>query len=322
MESKSKENHVLPTWATTITVAGGTNPGKIFLSCQQGGSVQLYSENDGSGRQDWVFHQLQPNVFNILVSGGTLPTCTFLSCSSDGVLVDLYDKDNGSGRQRWTLQKVSDGIYNIKVFGGVTDNRTFLSCTPLGLVDLWDIDDGSGRQRWKLTVPIIHVGFDIDQGEILSNIPQVVATQTLANSTSTKQSMSFQVAESLQDTSLFESSIEVSVSIGTSFEAGVPFVGNATISAELTDSSTQTYGKTTSVTKTVTATFPLVAPPQTKVICDAVVTKSKLKVPYSFTFADQSVESGTWYGVSAWGLVAQLTEKLLPVLDTKEEEKE
>jgi len=323
-----KQNNVLATWKTSIEVAGGSKTGKTILSCNDDGTViDLWNKIDKSGRQIWVFYMIQPNVFNILVSGGTVKGATFLSCTDEGTYMDLIPYDDGSGRQRWTLHKVSDGVYNIKVFGGTQNNRTFLSCTAddndqkIQYVSLYNKDDGSGRQRWKLKIPVIDVSFSLDNGKILQNTPEVIASQEIVNRTSIAQSMSFQVAQTVQETSFFETTQGTSLTVGASFECGVPFVGDTSISFELTTSFEQTYGEEISKSKSVTATFPIAAPPNKKVVCDAIVTKSKLEVPYMLTFADGSVQHGKWLGVSAWGLNSEFKEMAVPV-ETTEEEKE
>lgn len=326
---ESKENNAVPTWTTLITVDGGTNAAEEYLSCQANGTVDLYDRIGKKGRQKWVFHQLQKNVFNILVAGGTDKGKTFLSSSSDGGLVDLYDSDDGSGRQRWTLHKVASDIhkvasdiYNIKIFSG-TKERVFLSCKEGGYVDLWYRDDASGRQRWKLEVPLVNVDFVIDKGKnkakILSSTPEVLAEQEIMNSSSRAQSQSFQVEERVEETSSFErGSSVVSMKIGTKFEAGVPFVSNGKIHVEHT-THTQTWGETTSISKTVRVKVPVVAPPWTKIVCSAKITKSKLKVPCHFTFADGTVENGMWEGVSAWGVTTLIEETSLGSVEEKKE---
>jgi len=300
------EDTIYPTWNTEIRVSGGTNAGEDFLSCTAKGLVDLYSKNDGSGRQTWVFHAVQKNTFNILISGGTNEGAIFLSCTAAG-LVDLYDKDDSSGRQRWTLHKVSAGVYNIIVFDGVDDLK-FLSCTADGKVDLWNEDDGSGRQRWKLTVPVAYVNFDLEKGIIFSTTPEVLAEQTLRNMSSVTQSMTFQVSETVTETSTFSNNSGGSVKIGSTIKCGVPCVSNKTICKELTVSYSHTWGKTETISKQVTSSFPLVAPPGKTVVCKAIVTEAKLRVPYVFIFGDGTEETGIWEGVSVFGLETEIYE--------------
>lgn len=139
-----------------IQVLRGLTTNRSLLSCTSDGlKVDLFSEDDNSGRQRWNIILVNGfnDVYNIIISGGVSSGRRFLSCTADG-RVDLYDKDDGSGRQRWQFvgqKKNIPSYYQIKVVGGTNPNVVFLSCTADGLkVDLYTKDDGSGRQRWQL----------------------------------------------------------------------------------------------------------------------------------------------------------------------------
>lgn len=93
-----------------ITVSGGlTDPDKKYLSCDaEGNGVGLYSQDDGSGRQKWLFKPITtdpsiPAYYLISPFAGVSGT-KYLSCAVDGSAVDLFDQDDKSGRQRWQLQ--------------------------------------------------------------------------------------------------------------------------------------------------------------------------------------------------------------------------
>ncbi|KAF7306293.1 Ricin B-type lectin domain-containing protein [Mycena indigotica] len=91
-----------------IKVAGGRDGCDTFLSSGQCGSnlVDLYSRDDGSGRQRWVVNP-SGNGFNIQPYSGRASCNTFLSVASCGTdLVDLYSFDDASGRQQFTLTAV------------------------------------------------------------------------------------------------------------------------------------------------------------------------------------------------------------------------
>nr|GAT61417.1 predicted protein [Mycena chlorophos] len=139
-----------------ITVGGRSGCNNILSVASCGSNlVDLYSEDDGSGRQHFT---LQPvsgltNVYNILVAGGREGCNLFLSTASCGSnLVDLYNEDDGSGRQRWMLTPSGSG-YNIESYAGRASCYDFLSVASCGtdLVDIYALDDGSGRQQWTLT---------------------------------------------------------------------------------------------------------------------------------------------------------------------------
>jgi hypothetical protein len=140
-----------------LQVLRGLSTNRSLLSCNGDGSVvDLWGEDDGSGRQVWEISLVpgHTDAYHIIVSKGVSGDRKYLSCTQDGSKVDLWNEDDNSGRQRWQFVPVQSPIctyYNIKVDAGVTGGRTLLSCTPDGsTVDLWNVDDGSGRQRWQV----------------------------------------------------------------------------------------------------------------------------------------------------------------------------
>jgi len=301
MDSKEAKEDLIATWKTKITTAGGD----AGLFCIGNGQVGTTTTENKPPYNVWVFHQIGKNLFNILNEGGASDGRSFLGVNESGTETYLFPKDDGSGRQRWTLHRVSPNLFTIKVAGG-TGDRIYLSHVAKGRVLCYDHDDGE-HQQWKLLVPMVNVSFTLDQGRILGSSPEAVAEQTLTNSSSTTQSMSFEVTEKIEESSTFEQEVGVTLTIGASFEVGLPFVGNGEISTELTTSFACKYGVAQTFSTEVTASFQLVAPPHKKVICQAIVTKSKLEVPYVFTFADGYTETGTWSGTSAWDLRESIT---------------
>ena len=141
-----------------IQVLRGLSSNRSLLSCTPNGTiVDLWSTDDGSGRQRWNITLVDgfDDVYNIKVAEGNSTNRVFLSCTADGTKVDLWNVDDGSGRQRWKIRPLQStnipDYFIIKVAGGVEGGRVYLSCTADGTkVDLWNVDDGSGRQRWQL----------------------------------------------------------------------------------------------------------------------------------------------------------------------------
>jgi hypothetical protein len=104
----------LPPGVYNIIIKGGVSGSRTFLSSSPDGTnVDLWTEDDRSGRQRWTLKPVRqpgsdlpmPSYYNIQVLGGTVPQRTQLSCSADGKSVDLWTDDN-SGRQRWQVQGV------------------------------------------------------------------------------------------------------------------------------------------------------------------------------------------------------------------------
>jgi len=161
-----------------IVISGGISWGgfgffvsdKRYLSTNdEGHNVDLWKEDDRSGRQRWIITPAgNDGDYHIKVSGGVhkgwfdKTTRTYLSVTSDGRSVDLHYEDDGSGRQRWRFPGIA---YHVLVSGGIspwglgifTSSRAYMSVWEkshlLGLTeryyaDLHYEDDDSGRQLW------------------------------------------------------------------------------------------------------------------------------------------------------------------------------
>lgn len=127
-----------------IAIVCGVEAGKAYLSTNPEGSwINLWYEDDGSGRQVWKFDPVD-NYYHILISKGVDGNKKYLSKKGKNG-VDLWHEDDGSGRQRWKVEALSNGLYTIR---NIEDN-SYLSTYENGeAVNLWHEDDGSGRQRW------------------------------------------------------------------------------------------------------------------------------------------------------------------------------
>lgn len=141
-----------------LQILRGMSNNNILLSCKPTGStVDMYSKDDNSGRQQWKFTVVPgvSNTYNITVQQEENGEPKYLSCTKDGSKVDLYDKDDNSGRQKWVLEPVPNSptcnTFYIKNLSGVSSDRIYLSCAKDGSkVDLYNKDDNSGRQRWQV----------------------------------------------------------------------------------------------------------------------------------------------------------------------------
>lgn len=76
-------------------------------------TCDVFDHDDNSGRQQWTLTPTGDGSFDITIEkAGALsfPAYKYLSCSSDGTVVDLYDQDDESGRQQWRLLPSMSGI--------------------------------------------------------------------------------------------------------------------------------------------------------------------------------------------------------------------
>jgi len=93
---------------------------------------------------------LQNGTYTIQVAGGTNQGKTYLSCTSNGEVVNLFHMIENTGRQKWTYKhRASFGTF--KAAGGIDGDRVWLNSTSDGKkVDLVEYDDATGRQRWTI----------------------------------------------------------------------------------------------------------------------------------------------------------------------------
>jgi hypothetical protein len=84
-----------------------TGSGLQYLSAKHDGSfLDLWFEDDKSGRQQWYLFPNRDGSFRIQAWNGVINHRTYLSCGEKGNRVDLHDSDDASGRQRWILTPV------------------------------------------------------------------------------------------------------------------------------------------------------------------------------------------------------------------------
>jgi hypothetical protein len=133
-------------------IVRGVASNRSLLSA--GSGVDLWSEDDGSGRQQWVVEPVGNGESTIAISRGTAPGRTYLGIVPGGTLVDLV-----ATPQSWLIVPVITyrddlGIPGLVWIRPASDPDAFLSCRADGnRVDIWRSDDGSGRQRWQMQGP-------------------------------------------------------------------------------------------------------------------------------------------------------------------------
>ena len=133
---------------------------RIYLSCTpNGGKVDLWFEDDETGRQKWILQYVGYNdangngIYYIKIRNGTDNNVRYLSVQSDGINTELIDGDGGLNKlQEWILEQVTneEWFYIYTNAFPIVYHR-YLSANNSNLrVDLAQADDGSGRQRWIL----------------------------------------------------------------------------------------------------------------------------------------------------------------------------
>jgi len=166
---------------------------------------------------------------------------------------------------------------------------------------------------------VLDVHFKLNEGKISESKPKVVATLKNKNECDDKQTMKFKYSEttgtSSSNTSSFIHELGVSLKVGVAFNVGLPKVGKGKFSSELTTSYKHTWGQEYTYANDFSqdkgADVEVVASKNTEAICEFTVQEAKLEVPYVMTLKSGRTSSGTWKGVSCWGLSAKFSSKPL-----------
>ena len=89
------------------------------------------------------------------------------------------------------------------------------------------------------------------------------------------------MSRTFTNTQNWGNTIGVGISVGTTFKAGVPFIGKAEVSMSVETNYEHTWGKEESTEVSYTMVVPCKAPPKKRVECKYVANQAKLTVPYT-----------------------------------------
>lgn len=125
-------------------------------TCEAGRDVDLWPQDDDSGRQRWLLAEAgaERGEYNVMVYGGRdcEGGCWYLGAAGrKGGRVRLWDADDGSGLQRWTFSQVGDSRYVVALAGGKADDKVFLGADEDGRVRLMASRRGDAA-RWDAQV--------------------------------------------------------------------------------------------------------------------------------------------------------------------------
>mmetsp|Transcript_78807 Transcript_78807/g.137765 ORF Transcript_78807/g.137765 Transcript_78807/m.137765 type:complete len:684 (+) Transcript_78807:2-2053(+) len=134
-----------------------TRLGNYLSTVPGGNNFDLFFEDDGSGRQRFIFTKGAGNWYTIHIYGGCVPNARYLSATQDGSRVLLVGGDGGSGRERWVVERGKDDTevwYYIRVLAGTNGGASMLTASRDGSkVYLAKGEDGGGSQRWVVEMP-------------------------------------------------------------------------------------------------------------------------------------------------------------------------
>ena len=165
-------------------------------------------------------------------------------------------------------------------------------------------------------------GFDLDRVEydlngavISEQPPSSVGKKIIRNRSSYSQSTKYTVSRTVTETSSFQHTAGASVSVGTTFSTGVPFIAQGEISVSVTASYEFSAGTESSEERTVQAEFACVGAPYKVTECDALMFSDQINVPYTRYWIQKEDpschcdDSGVFQKVAGHRLQLAITEK-------------
>lgn len=158
------------------------------------------------------------------------------------------------------------------------------------------------------------VDYDLNGAVISQQPPSSVGKKIVRNSSSQSQSSTYVVSRTITETSSFQHTAGASVSVGTSFKTGVPYIAEGEISVEVSASYEYSAGTENSEERTVQAEFACVGAPYKITECNALMFSDQINVPYTRTWTQKEdptchcTDSGIFQKIAAHRLELEITE--------------
>ena len=194
--------------------------------------------------------------------------------------------------------------------GGITmssnSRAAFVACYNAEFNNIEFVERTSEFYSFERQVSsVCSVDFDVDQGQILSQTPEFLKTETYDNrGSSVPLTTSFHVEKSLVETNSFTHSHSFTFGTSSTVFIRIPFFGGAdiTVSSSFQQSVSLTNANSKEVSYSTTSDVDV--PPGKGIMKEAVVNKATLNVPWSASIVNglgvAHTISGEWHGVNTY----------------------
>ena len=143
-----------------------------------------------------------------------------------------------------------------------------------------DCKNGKGGSSWEFE----SIKYSINDGKVHLRPPMELGRQIIDNRAgNTNPSIDFTISKSVTETESFTHTAGLSLTVGTEFKTGIPFLAEGKISLSVTASYEFSYGKEKSVTKTKSAKYACIAAVGKTTTCTATLRMAEINVPYIMT---------------------------------------
>lgn len=159
------------------------------------------------------------------------------------------------------------------------------------------------NEKWELVKTI----YDKGSAELVQYAPESAGEQYIDNSGSAVDQNSQFVAErEVTTSSTFEKTTGASISVGTSFSAGVPGITNGEVSMELGLSQDFSWGEETATSGKIGATYSCIAAAGKKTRCTAWLYMGKMDIKYTQIWKSKDNKK-SWCRVETSGVFTEVS---------------
>lgn len=184
------------------------------------------------------------------------------------------------------LENEGDNIYAIK-----STNGNFVSVYDKSGMHHLRADRNSIDKycRFKIEEPIIkkeiiNIKYDISKAVIKQTSPEISARQNVENNSYDSNTISrIGYVYKKSETGTWNNTVGVELTIGMSFEAGIPFIASANFEIQISTSYSHEWGGSKSIEKEINGQLEVSIPPRKKGTVSIIVSKASMDVPFTYT---------------------------------------
>ncbi|KAH8700498.1 hemolytic lectin [Talaromyces proteolyticus] len=177
----------------------------------------------------------------------------------------------------------------------------------------------SDDQYWKYEfedMVIDRISYKIDSGQIVSQTPETIGSNTLVNNSDSEQHDNWHFEKTFSTTHTWEFTSGFSIKLGETADFGVPGVAEDKVSVEATETVQYKTGSSTTSTTTQWKDVPVTAKAHSKVTATTTITRSNLAVPYTIYLKSKATgaevtSSGIYKGVAFWDTRTQIDSEII-----------
>ncbi|XP_047959368.1 uncharacterized protein LOC125204701 [Salvia hispanica] len=147
-------------------------------------------------------------------------------------------------------------------------------------------------QELVSTRKIYNVVYRMEDARIFGEMPYLAGTTVVTNSSDQEAAMAVEITYQDEKSYTFSRSMSITAGVSTTFSAGVPFIGEGSITTSFEINTTLQWDTTTTTTTSITAKGAVPVPARTTAVIEYVGTRGTCDIPYSYTQQDRDSTNG------------------------------